>query len=50
MILDIFTYSLIISAEDIRELNTEKTYFKMVNAFLIVYGYKYDYQNDKWVK
>ena len=46
--LDSFTKSL--QLEDIREINTEKTYFKMVNAFLIVYGYKYDYQNDKWVK
>lgn len=46
--MDSFTKAL--QLEDIREVNTEKTYFKMVNAFLIVYGYKYDYQNDKWVK
>lgn len=46
--MDSFTKAL--QLEDIREMNTEKTYFKMVNAFLIVYGYKYDYQNDKWVK
>ncbi len=46
--MDSFTKAL--QLEDIREINTEKTYFKMVNAFLIVYGYKYDYQNDKWVK
>lgn len=46
--IDSFTKAL--QLEDIREVNTEKTYFKMVNAFLIVYGYKYDYQNDKWVR
>lgn len=46
--LDSFTKSL--QLEDIRELNTEKTYFKIVNAFLIVYGYKYDYKNEKWFK
>lgn len=46
--IDSFTKAL--QLEDIREVNTEKNYFKMVNAFLIVYGYKYDYQNDKWVK
>lgn len=31
-------------------MNDEKTYFQMVNAFLIVYGYKYDYEDDKWIK
>lgn len=46
--MDSFTKAL--QLEDIREINTEKTYFKMVNAFLIVYGYKYDFQNEKWVK
>lgn len=46
--MDSFTKAL--QLEDIREINTEKTYFKMVNAFLIVYGYKYDYKNEKWIK
>ena len=32
------------------EVKNEKTYFQMVNAFLIVYGYKYDYEDDKWIK
>lgn len=36
--------------EEIRRLNNRVTYFQMVNAFLIVYGYKYDYKNKKWIK
>lgn len=36
--------------EEIRSMNDETTYFQMVNAFLIVYGYKYEYEDDKWIK
>lgn len=36
--------------EEIRRLNNRMTYFQMVNAFLIVFGYKYDYKNKKWIK
>lgn len=36
--------------EKIRRFNNRMTYFQMVNAFLIVYGYKYDYKNKKWIK
>lgn len=36
--------------EEIRCLNKKMTYFQMVNAFLIVFGYKYDYKNKKWIK
>lgn len=46
--LDSFTKAL--QLEEIRRLNNRMTYFKMVNAFLIVYGYKYDYKNKKWIK
>lgn len=46
--LDSFTKAL--QLEEIRSMNDEKTYFQMVNAFLIVYGYKYDYEDDKWIK
>lgn len=46
--LDSFTKAL--QLEEIRSTNDEKTYFQMVNAFLIVYGYKYDYEDDKWIK
>lgn len=46
--LDSFTNAL--QLEEIRSMNDEKTYFQMVNAFLIVYGYKYDYEDDKWIK
>lgn len=46
--LDSFTKTL--QLEEIRSMNDEKTYFQMVNAFLIVYGYKYDYEDDKWIK
>lgn len=46
--LDSFTKAL--QLEKIRRLNNRMTYFQMVNAFLSVYGYKYDYKNNKWVK
>lgn len=46
--LDSFTKAL--QLEEIRSMNDEKTYFQMVNAFLIVFGYKYDYKNKKWIK
>ena len=46
--LDSFTKAL--QLEEIRRLNNRVTYFQMVNAFLIVYGYKYDYKNKKWIK
>ena len=46
--LDSFTKAL--QLEEIRSMNDEKTYFQMVNAFLIVYGYKYNYKDDKWIK
>lgn len=46
--LDSFTKAL--QLEEIRSMNDEKTYFQMVDAFLIVYGYKYDYEDDKWIK
>ena len=46
--LDSFTKAL--QLEEIRSMNDEKTYFQMLNAFLIVYGYKYDYEDDKWIK
>ena len=46
--LDSFTKAL--RLEEIRSMNDEKTYFQMVNAFLIVYGYKYEYEDDKWIK
>lgn len=46
--LDSFTKAL--QLEEIRSMNDEKTYFQMVNAFLIVYGYKYEYEDDKWIK
>lgn len=44
--LDSFTKAL--QLEEIRRLNNKMTYFQIVNAFLIVYGYKYD--NKKWIK
>lgn len=46
--LDSFTKAL--QLEEIRRLNNRLTYFQMVNAFLIVFGYKYDYKNKKWIK
>lgn len=46
--LDSFTKAL--QLEKIRRLNNRMTYFQMVNAFLSVYGYKYDYKNKKWIK
>lgn len=46
--LDSFTKAL--QLEEIRRLNNRMTYFQMVNAFLIVFGYKYDYKNKKWIK
>lgn len=46
--LDSFTTAL--QLEEIRRLNNRMTYFQMVNAFLIVFGYKYDYKNKKWIK
>lgn len=46
--LDSFTKAL--QLEQIRSMNDETTYFQMVNAFLIVYGYKYEYEDDKWIK
>ena len=46
--LDSFTKAL--QLEEIRHLNNKMTYFQIVNAFLIVYGYKYDYKNKKWIK
>lgn len=46
--LDSFTKAL--QLEKIRCFNNRMTYFQMVNAFLIVYGYKYDYKNNKWIK
>lgn len=46
--LDSFTKAL--QLEEIRRLNNRMTYFQMVNAFLIVFGYKYDYINKKWIK
>lgn len=46
--LDSFTKAL--QLEEIRRLNNKMTYFQIVNAFLIVYGYKYDYKNKKWIK
>ncbi len=46
--LDSFTKTL--QLEEIRRLNNKMTYFQIVNAFLIVYGYKYDYKNKKWIK
>lgn len=46
--LDSFTKAL--QLEEIRRLNNKMTYFQMVNAFLIVFGYKYDYKNKKWIK
>lgn len=46
--LDSFTKAL--QFEKIRRFNNIMTYFQMVNAFLIVYGYKYDYKNNKWIK
>lgn len=46
--LDSFTKAL--QLEEIRSMNDETTYFQMVNAFLIVYGYKYEYEDDKWIK
>lgn len=46
--LDSFTKAL--QLEEIRSLNNKMTYFQIVNAFLIVYGYKYDYKNKKWIK
>lgn len=46
--LDSFTKAL--QLEEIRSLNNRMTYFQMVNAFLIVFGYKYDYKNKKWIK
>lgn len=36
--------------EEIRRLNNKMTYFQMVNAFPIVFGYKYDYKHKKWIK
>lgn len=36
--------------EETHRLNKKMTYFQIVNAFLIVYGYKYDYKNKKWIK
>ena len=46
--LDSFTKAL--QLEEIRRLNNKMTYFQMVNAFLIVFGYKYDYKHKKWIK
>lgn len=46
--LDSFTKAL--QLEEIRRINNKMTYFQMVNAFLIVFGYKYDYKNKKWIK
>lgn len=46
--LDSFTKAL--QLEKIRCFNNRMTYFQMVNAFLSVYGYKYDYKNKKWIK
>ena len=46
--LDSFTKAL--QLEEIRRLNNRMTYFQMVNAFLIVFGYKYDYKHKKWIK
>lgn len=46
--LDSFTKAL--QLEEIRRLNNRITYFQMVNTFLIVFGYKYDYKNKKWIK
>lgn len=46
--LDSFTKAL--QLEEIRRLNNRMTYFQMVNAFLIVLGYKFDYRNKKWIK
>lgn len=46
--LDSFTKAL--QLEEIRRLNNKMTYFQIVNAFLIVFGYKYDYKNKKWIK
>lgn len=46
--IDSFTKAL--QLEEIRRLNNRLTYFQMVNAFLIVFGYKYDYKNKKWIK
>lgn len=46
--LDSFTKAL--QLEEICRLNNRITYFQMVNAFLIVFGYKYDYKNKKWIK
>lgn len=46
--LDSFTKAL--QLEEIRSMNDETTYFQMVNAFLIIYGYKYEYEDDKWIK
>ena len=46
--LDSFTKAL--QLEEIRRLNNRMTYFQMVNAFLIGFGYKYDYKNKKWIK
>lgn len=46
--LDSFTKAL--QLEKIRRLNNKMTYFQIVNAFLIVYGYKYNYKNKKWIK
>ena len=46
--LDSFTKAL--QLEEIRNINNKITYFQMVNAFLIVFGYKYDYKNKKWIK
>ena len=46
--LDSFTKAL--QLEEIRRLNNKMTYFQIVNFFLIVYGYKYDYKNKKWIK
>lgn len=46
--LDSFTKAL--QLEEIRRLNNRMTYFQMVNAFHIVFGYKYDYKNKKWIK
>ena len=43
--LDSFTKAL--QLEEIRNINNKITYFQMVNAFLIVFGYKYDYKNKK---
>lgn len=46
--LDSFTKAL--QLEEIRRLNNKMTYFQIVNAFLIVFGYKYDYKHKKWIK